>query len=306
METVSVIVTTRNRLELLKRAIASVMNQTYHNIECIVVDDASSDGTEEYCLSLPIKYIRISNQPHKGGANHGRNIGVRVATGRWVAFLDDDDYWFPTKIEKQVDLLLNRKCGLVYCGYQKEIIRKKGVHYRDCLPDANFQGDLSRKILTTINSCTTSLILTEKQLLSDIGMFDEEINFWQDYELTIRAAQATPFYFVDEILCVYRVDQQDRQRITNKYNGWNHTIHYIYEKHRTLYEKLSLTEKIRRKKIWIRDATKRCKQERLKGKYLKMRGTFLLFCLLLPLARMPEFLFRIFANRRHPASTRNI
>lgn len=305
MESVSVIITTRNRIDLLKRAIDSVMKQTYRNIECIVVDDASSDGTEEFCLSLPLKYIRIREQPHKGGANYGRNIGIRAATGKWIAFLDDDDYWLPEKIEKQLNLILNKKCKLVYCGYKKEIVEKEGISYRDCLPNTNLQGDLRKKILTTINCCTTSLILTEKQLLSDIGMFDEDVNFWQDYELTIRAAQATPFYFVNEILCVYRVDQQDRQRITNKYNGWNHTVHYIYEKHRNLYENLSLYEKIKRKKIWLRDVTKRCKKEQLRGKYLLLRGQFLSLCILLSLAYIPLFIKQRLTSMRYAAPVNN-
>lgn len=306
MESVSVIITTRNRLDLLKRAIDSVMAQTYQSIECIVVDDASSDGTEEYCLALPLKYIRISEQPHKGGANYGRNIGIRAATGRWIAFLDDDDYWLPEKIEKQVDLILAKKCGLVYCGYRKEIVGREGTSFRDCLPTAKWQGDLSRKILTTINCCTTSLVLAEKQLLSDIGMFDENILFWQDYELTIRAAQATPFYFVDEILCIYRVDQQDRQRVTNKYSGWNNTVRYIYGKHRALYQKLSLTEKIKRKKIWVRDAVKRCKKERLMERYYQLRGYFLLLSVLLPLTQIPYFLIRWLTNPNRKATAKNI
>lgn len=298
MESVSAIITTSNRLAFLKRAVDSVMNQTYPNIECIVVDDASSDGTQEYCLSLPLKYIRIAEQPHKGGANYGRNLGISAATGKWVAFLDDDDYWLPEKIEKQVDLILAKKCRLVYCGYRKEIVSGERTSFRDCLPNKNWQGDLSRKILTTINCCTTSLILAETQWIREIGMFDEEITFWQDYELTIRAAQASPFYFVDEVLCLYRVDLQDRQRITNKYGGWSQTVRYIYEKHRVLYENLTPIEKIQRRKIWIRDAAQRCKKERLRNKYLMLRGEFLWLCLLLSCTRIAHSLNLLRPHKR--------
>ncbi|WP_288911006.1 glycosyltransferase family 2 protein, partial [uncultured Thomasclavelia sp.] len=88
---VSAIITTHNRLELLKRAIQSVYNQTYSNIELIVVDDASDDGTKEWAEQQSFKFIYIPKEKSKGG-NYARNLGIKSSHGKYVAFLDDDDY----------------------------------------------------------------------------------------------------------------------------------------------------------------------------------------------------------------------
>lgn len=141
---VSAIITTHNRKVLLKRSIESVFSQTYPNIELIVVDDASTDGTDDYCKVLSLRYIYISKQESKGG-NYARNLGIKAATGEYVAFLDDDDYWLPSKIEKQVTLLENSDCELVYCGRRLEIISKDNIKYVDLLPNKQYQGNMRKK-----------------------------------------------------------------------------------------------------------------------------------------------------------------
>ena len=115
MELVSAVIITHNRKDLVMRAIESVLTQTYTNIECIVVDDASTDGTVELLSSSEdINYIYIPKSESRGG-NHARNVGIAASHGVYVAFLDDDDYWLPTKIEKQLEQKKKKKCGVVYC-----------------------------------------------------------------------------------------------------------------------------------------------------------------------------------------------
>ena len=99
---VSAIITTHNRRDLLKRAIDSVLVQTYTNIELIVVDDASDDGTSEVCNDKRIKYIYIPKSESHGG-NYARNLGIKTSKGEYCAFLDDDDVWLPRKIELQLE-----------------------------------------------------------------------------------------------------------------------------------------------------------------------------------------------------------
>lgn len=240
---VSAIITTHNRLSLLKRAIESVQKQTYRAIECIVVNDASTDETDEYCSSLEdIIYVAISPSESRGG-NYARNIGIKRAQGRYVAFCDDDDYWIPTKIEKQLALANEKGAGYVYCDRCLEYVDGNAVKYVEPSVLSNYCGDVSKEILTTIFS-TTSEILIERDLLLKVGMFDENLKFWQEYELSIRLAQITPFQCVKEPLVVYRIDEQDSQRLTNKYEGWRNTVKYIYRKHKNLYAKLSYKQKL--------------------------------------------------------------
>lgn len=235
---VSAIITTHNRIELLKRAIDSVLNQTYKNIECIVIDDASDDGTEDYCRSLSnIVYVRINKNESKGG-NYARNLGIKMSNGKYVAFLDDDDYWLPKKIELQVSLIELKGNKVVHCGIRYEYVGRNLV-YKDVLPNYDHVGDISRKILM-INTTTTSCLMIAKDAFTIIGDFDERLRCCQEYELTIRLAQISDFYFVPEPLIVYRDNCKDRKRITNTFSIWLESIKYIYEKHRSLYKKMTL------------------------------------------------------------------
>ena len=258
---VSAIITTHNRKELLKRAIESVFSQTYKDMECIVVDDASTDGTSELCKSYPIQYIYIPKEESKGG-NYGRNLGIKASSGNYCAFLDDDDYWLPKKIEKQVSLIQEKQCELVYCGRKSEYIYPDSTIYKDILPDSRLCGDMHKLILLHI-CCTTSTILVLRQALIDINFFDENLKFWQEYELTIRLAQRQPFYFVNEVLCVYRVNINDTNRLTNKYFEWRKAVKHIHNKHKKLYKNLTLKEKIISKKQEWSDAEMRCQASHL-------------------------------------------
>lgn len=264
-ELVTAIITTHNRLNLLKRAIDSVFAQTYNNIELIVVDDASTDGTFKYCTQQPLHYIFIPKEESKGG-NYARNQGVRAAKGKYVAFLDDDDYWLPTKIEKQVALIESKDCELVHCGRKLEIVKGDKVTYRDLLPNPLDYGDMHKKILLTICTTTTN-ILAKRDALFEVGLFDENLRFWQEYELTIRLAQRKPFYFVNEVLSVYRIDTSDCHRLTNKYEKWKDAVRYIHEKHARLYGRLNSIERFRVKLLVMNDASLRCKSAGMKKYY---------------------------------------
>ncbi len=251
---VSAIITTHNRLPLLKRAIDSVFGQTYQNIECIVVSDNSVDGTVDYCRHLDgIHFIDIPASESKGG-NYARNLGIKAAKGEFIAFLDDDDYWLPDKIERQMEVVQKMNCGFVYCGRKLEIVSSNGtVTFQDELPDIKNRGNMSKRVLYEICT-TTSSILVSKDILNAVGLFDETLRFWQEYELCIRLAQITNFYFVPNTLIVYRVDVSDKGRLTNKYYEWWDAVDYIRKKHCKLYSKLSLFERRKSMLLVYKDA----------------------------------------------------
>lgn len=275
---VSAIITTHNRLGLLKRAIESVKKQTYSNIECIVVSDNSSDGTDDYCSSLEgIEFISIPQNESKGG-NYARNLGIKKAIGEYVAFLDDDDYWKPTKIEKQVALAKEKNCGYIYCGVTREHVGDTGVFYTDHIASPIYDGDVSKKILTSIFT-TTSELLIKRDLLIQAGMFDEKLKFWQEYELSIRLAQLTDFYCLREPLTIYRTDEGDGNRLTNKYSGWIESVRYVHTKHKKLYATLSFKEKYALKQFVWQEAISRCKSAGLRTKECYYSTLLWLSCL---------------------------
>ena len=99
---VSCVLTTYNRSKILKRAITSVLNQTYTNIELIIIDDNSKDNTSDVVKIINNKRIKYIRNTSNKGLSYNRNLGASLSKGEFVAFIDDDDEWFPLKIEKQL------------------------------------------------------------------------------------------------------------------------------------------------------------------------------------------------------------
>ena len=242
MSIVSAIITTKNRCELLERAIQSVINQTFTDIECIVIDDASTDCTREICAKYPVKYIYIPKEESRGG-NYARNLGVKHSSGEYCAFLDDDDYWLPSKIEKQYNLALQTKASLIYClKIYESVVNNKVVKRRNGipnLPEGNLKNIIYRHYITN-----TSCLFVRKKALQEIGLFDENLQKWQEYELMMRMAAYTDFFYVKECLCVYTINLTDKQRVSNDYNRVPTTIDYIRHKHSSILKKLPFRDRI--------------------------------------------------------------
>lgn len=267
---VSAIITTHNRLDLLKLAVESVYEQTYENIELIVVDDASTDGTKEYCEAQSFRYIYIPPEESKGG-NHARNIGVMAAKGKYVAFLDDDDRWLPEKIEKQI-ALMDEQTGVVYCARWDEWEGDASGSYRSERPvKEEYIGDLSANCLI-YNFAQTSQLMIRKSLILEVGGFDESLGFWQETELLIRLCQITRVDAVRDKLVITRHDKSDKARLTNRLDGWMNAIDQINDKHKDLIAALSKEDRDARNLMIARDKLMRCdscgnKEERKKALY---------------------------------------
>ena len=202
---VSAIITTHNRFHLVEKAIDSVLQQTYPNLELIVVDDASNDGTDEKLNKRArtdgFQYIYIPPKESKGG-NYARNLGIQKATGDYIALLDDDDEWMPEKTERQMEFLRNYPdYGVVSCLRLLEYDFKNRVQQSE---RNVIEGDIS-KIIFTKTPLLTSTLLFRKKTLEKCGLFDESLAFWQDYELSIRYAQITNVGVVHEYMCLYRI-----------------------------------------------------------------------------------------------------
>lgn len=234
-ELVSAVITTHNRLHDLIKAIDSVLSQTYSNIECIVVSDASNDGTDEYCKERnDIKFISIPKSESRGG-NYARNMGIKAAKGKYVAFLDDDDAWLPAKIEKQIKLLEEKKCECVYCLriFERRVNAKVVSRSPEGLRFA-IEGDISKKIFRHAITSTSCLLVT-KSTLEEIGGFDENIKKIQEYELLIRLSQKTEiYYYHQEPLVLYNINLSDTERISNDPTRLSVAKAYIERKHRNL------------------------------------------------------------------------
>lgn len=114
-ELISVVIPTYNRGFIIENSIRSVLNQTYKNIEVIIVDDGSTDNTEEVIKSINDKKIRYFKLKVNRGACYARNYGVSKAKGKYIAFQDSDDIFLPGKLEKQYVNLIKNNSDLDFC-----------------------------------------------------------------------------------------------------------------------------------------------------------------------------------------------
>jgi glycosyltransferase involved in cell wall biosynthesis len=194
--TVSVVIPAHNRKTALVRAMRTVLAQTRDDWELIVVDDASTDGTDGVVKSFEdgrIVYVRHT-QNRGGGA--ARNTGIQASRGKYVAFLDSDDEWFPEKLARDVAAFAGEAVGLVYCG--KELVDPDGHLLLRRIP--SLEGDLYRQLLghDFIGSC--SRVAVRKDVLEAVGGFDENLPSGQDWDMWVRSAKVAKVACVPECL----------------------------------------------------------------------------------------------------------
>jgi glycosyltransferase involved in cell wall biosynthesis len=197
---VSVIIPTHNRSSMLKRAALSVLRQTYKNLECIIVDDASTDDTPDVIRELIALDERIKSTRHESNrfGAAGRNTGVRISSGEFIAFLDDDDQWFPEKLEKQMALFssLPDAFGLIYCWM--DYYNPQGRLVRQHHPV--LRGDVFQHVLTGNKIGGTPTLLIRKRILDESGGWDESQRIQQDDILIVRLCRITRVELIPEVL----------------------------------------------------------------------------------------------------------
>jgi len=197
-ELVTVIIPTYNRAKLINRAINSVLNQTYNNIELIIIDDASEDNTEEIVKSINddrITYIKL--EVNKGACN-ARNIGIKEAKGKYITFQDSDDEYHKDKIEKQLNNLINNNSDLDFCKIE---IINNDKHF--VFPNEKQRKSISNnKILDELcngNFISTQAIFVKTDCIKKY-LFDPEMPRLQDYDLVLRMVPKIKISYTDEIL----------------------------------------------------------------------------------------------------------
>ena len=196
---VSVILPLYNRAESIVGAINSVLEQSYRNLELIVVDDASTDQSIELVEAISDPRIRLLRHETNQGAAAARNTGIEAAKGGYVAFQDSDDEWLPEKLDKQMQVFLAAPegVGAVYCGFVRMGEREPAY-----IPGPEVRvrnGNISRELLHGNFVSTQTLVVRRKCFRSD-GMFWAELPRFQDWELVLRLADEWEFLIVDEPL----------------------------------------------------------------------------------------------------------
>ena len=212
---VSIITITRNRANLIQRAIESIQNQTYENFEHIIVDGNSEDNTHEVVKSYGderINYIKLSQY----GPIIQLKAGIEVAKGKYITFLDDDDEYSPTKIEKQVILIesLPAEYGFVYCWMDYFDDATKQYLYTHKAELRGFVGD---DVVSTPTVSGTPTYFFRRNVFDEMGGWRSDIGIISDWELAARTCQRYKVDYVPESLVKVYVNHGVQRMSDNGY-----------------------------------------------------------------------------------------
>lgn len=209
MSTVTAIIPTYNRSEFIQDALLSVTSQTHRVNEIIVVDDGSTDETENivhnFRRSCPID-IRYLYQENRGPAT-ARNHGIQLAESKYIAFLDSDDLWHKSKIEKQ--LAGFRKCKRYLISHTGEKWFRRGKHLNQKKKHLPRCGNI---FIQSLQLCAVgmSTVMVDRDLFSHYGLFDEQLQCCEDYDFWLRVSSHQPILLIDEPLTVKHGGREDQ------------------------------------------------------------------------------------------------
>lgn len=195
---VSVVIPVYNRKNTIQKSVESVLNQTYRNIELIIVDDGSTDGTIDILKKLGGTRTTVFEQNHKG-ANAARNLGIKHAKGEFIAFQDSDDEWLPEKLEKQITYMCRGKYDACYCAFYLYGKDNDEIIPSDYENKEKLEKNLI-EILKNYNVVSTQTLVIHQNIVQEVGGFDEEMPRLQDYEYAVRLIRKKQIGYVAEPL----------------------------------------------------------------------------------------------------------
>ena len=213
--TVTAIIPTYNRRELVVQSALSVLGQSFTAVECLVIDNGSSDGTAEALRALGDERLAVLVRDQPLGAAKARNVGLAATRTPWVAFLDNDDLWAPTKLEHQLMVLTRypsaRWCatGCAYVG--GDLSMRPGGRLNDGPlgpPDGQFFGSQDLLALLSRDNVIPgggSSVLVSTELAQDAGGFHDDVPGCEDWDMWVRLARLSPMAYVDRPLAAWRM-----------------------------------------------------------------------------------------------------
>lgn len=235
---VSVVIPVYNREDTVKKAIDSVLSQTYDNLEVIVVDDNSTDRTRGVVEEIDDARVDLLVHDENRGAAIARNTGIDAADGDFIAFQDSDDVWHPEKLKKQIEVFENASSdvGVVYTAFWQV---RDGV--KRLVPDEDVaikEGDIQHRLLEG-NFVTTQATVVRRECFEKVGTFHAGLPRLQDWELWIRISEHFEFRFVDEPLVTAYVQPDS---ISNDRKALAEALATIIDKHGAKFDERALSK----------------------------------------------------------------
>ena len=202
---VSVIIPTYNRGWIIEEAIDSVLAQNFENFELILVDDGSTDDTQDILATYAEKIIMLRQDSL--GVSAARNRGVQTASGQLIAFLDSDDLWLPQKLSKQVDFFSSHPQAVI-CQTE-EIWVRNGKRVNPKNRHKKGSGIIFERSLG-LCLVSPSAVMMRRELFDEVGLFDERLIACEDYDLWLRIGCRYPVFLIETPLIIKRGGHPDQ------------------------------------------------------------------------------------------------
>lgn len=261
---VSAIIPTFNRGYIVHNAIESIFNQTYKNIEVIVVDDGSTDNTQEILKNYGDR-IRVICQTNSG-PSIARNRGIEVSRGGIIAFLDSDDIWLPTKIERQVSLFQRVPLSVPCClcnGNTRTVSGggwnafEMGMFHPNCEEGLwlNVTDVLANRFILFCQ-----LVAIRREALERVGYFDPNLRFMEDYDLALRLSVEGPWGFICEPLATMNLSPSDSLSLKVSKEYVRHA-QYILNTQERVFARLRSTSETETSRGYLQQAIKKTRRQ---------------------------------------------
>ena len=208
----SIIIPAFNRYSILIKAVESVLSQTYNNFELILIDDGSTDKTPEIkdIFNQKLKYIRQENS----GVSSARNKGISIAEGTHIAFLDSDDLWLPSKLQAQADFI--KKNPEILIHQTDETWIRNGIRVNPMKKHAKRSGNI---FIDSLELClvSPSAVVMQKSLFDIYGLFDEDMQVCEDYDMWLRISAYEKIGLISDQLIIKHGGHDDQ--LSKKFLG---------------------------------------------------------------------------------------
>lgn len=185
---VSVVIPYYNRRNCIIGSLKSVLNQTYSNLEVIIVDDGSAESAEDILAPYLGERVRYHRYTPNRGACHARNTGAALAKGEFIAFHDSDDFWYPQKLEKQLAYMKKGNWDFVFCGKTSRAVNNDPAHCVPYYPQFPFDDKANAAAQLLYRNYVTTQTILIKRAVAEVIQFDENLSKYQDWDYAITAA----------------------------------------------------------------------------------------------------------------------
>ncbi len=198
---VSIVIPSYNAMQFLPRTVDSVIKQTFQDFEIVIINDGSTDNIKEWAKTVEDKRLRLISQPNQG-QSAARNEGIEQSSGQYIAFLDSDDLWAPSKLEKQVQVLdCNSDVGLVYSWVS---LIDENDDPLDKIWTISEEGDVWHKLIEGNIIACGSVPMIRRACVEVVGLFEKFPFACEDWDYWLRIASHYPFKVLEEVLVYYR------------------------------------------------------------------------------------------------------